>query len=69
MLMSQLFNLVLQVAGMHLIGFTNGTPEIPERLSEQGKDFLWLCLQRDPRDRRPASELMSHPFIKNSPAV
>ena len=42
------------------------SPQIPENLSFEGKDFLRCCFQRDPADRPPASKLMDHPFLRIS---
>ncbi|KAL6012569.1 hypothetical protein ACLOJK_003058 [Asimina triloba] len=44
----------------------NETPPIPEALSAEGKDFVRLCLQRDPAHRPSASALLEHPFVNNS---
>jgi serine/threonine protein kinase len=43
------------------------TPAVPDSLSEEGRQFLQLCLQHDPRQRAPASELLHHTFVKVSP--
>lgn len=40
------------------------SPEIPENLSEEGKDFVGICLQHDPKDRQKADELLQHIFCK-----
>lgn len=40
-------------------------PEIPSHLSREGKDFLRLCLQRDPSARPTAAQLMDHPFVRD----
>ena len=37
---------------------------IPQSLSEECHDFLSKCLQRDPRLRWSASELLHHPFLR-----
>ncbi|XP_058113224.1 mitogen-activated protein kinase kinase kinase 20-like [Magnolia sinica] len=47
------------------IGFTERLPEIPECLSEEGKDFLSRCFIKDPHDRWTAKMLLDHPFIMN----
>ncbi|KAL6647176.1 hypothetical protein ACP70R_014613 [Stipagrostis hirtigluma subsp. patula] len=41
-------------------------PPIPENLSPEGKDFLQCCFKRNPAERPTASELLEHPFIRNS---
>ncbi|XP_053679345.1 mitogen-activated protein kinase kinase kinase 4 [Anopheles nili] len=40
------------------------SPEIPANLSEEGKDFVGICLQHDPKDRQKADELLQHMFCK-----
>lgn len=45
----------------------NKSPPIPEKLSPEGKDFLRLCLQKNPADRATAAMLLEHPFIRNLP--
>ncbi|XP_023209665.1 mitogen-activated protein kinase kinase kinase 4-like [Centruroides sculpturatus] len=39
-------------------------PNIPESLSDEGRDFLNHCLQHDPHQRWTASMLLDHPFTK-----
>ena len=41
-------------------------PPIPENLSHEGKEFLQCCFRRNPAERPTASELLDHPFIRNS---
>eukprot|EP00899_Mesostigma_viride_P007942 jgi/Mesvir1/17149/Mv07575-RA.1 len=48
---------------MFRIGMSEEMPEIPAELSEEGKDFLNCCLQRDPSKRSTAEQLLRHPFI------
>ena len=38
-------------------------PEIPEYLSESGKDFLGKCLETDPKLRWTADMLLNHSFL------
>ncbi|CDY17301.1 BnaA10g09350D [Brassica napus] len=51
------------VGAIYKIGFTGESPEIPECLSEKGKDFLTNCLRRDPKQRWAVEELLQHPFL------
>jgi serine/threonine protein kinase len=32
-------------------------------LSEEAKDFIMICLKKDPRDRYTVPELLEHPFL------
>jgi serine/threonine protein kinase len=32
-------------------------------VSEEAKDFVTVCLKKDPRDRFTVPELLEHPFI------
>ncbi|KAK2404568.1 mitogen-activated protein kinase kinase kinase YODA [Trifolium repens] len=54
------------VAAMFKIGNSKELPTIPDHLSDAGKDFVRKCLQRNPRDRPSASELLEHPFVKGA---
>lgn len=56
----------LKIAAMFKIGNSKELPTIPDHLSDEGKDFIRQCLQRDPSKRPSASELLQHPFIKNA---
>ncbi|KAK1433075.1 hypothetical protein QVD17_09981 [Tagetes erecta] len=51
------------------IGIGAEIPEIPGKLSSDGKDFLGKCFLKDPRKRWTAEMLLNHPFIINSVAV
>ena len=51
---------------MFKIGNSKELPAIPDHLSEEGKDFVRLCLQRNPYHRRTAAKLLEHPFVKNT---
>ncbi|XP_078163479.1 protein kinase superfamily protein [Carex rostrata] len=52
------------IAAMFKIGNSKELPAIPDNLSEEGKDFIRQCLQRDPAKRPTAAELLQHPFVK-----
>ncbi|KAJ8567265.1 hypothetical protein K7X08_019473 [Anisodus acutangulus] len=45
------------------IGVGDQLPEMPEILSEEGKDFLEKCFVQDPRKRWTAEMLLEHPFV------
>jgi len=51
---------------MFKIGNSKELPTIPDHLSNEGKDFVRKCLQRNPYDRPSASELLDHPFVKHA---
>ncbi|OEL35835.1 Mitogen-activated protein kinase kinase kinase YODA, partial [Dichanthelium oligosanthes] len=53
-----------QTAAMFRLALITDIPEIPESLSEEGKDFLRQCLRREPRSRPTATQLMDHPFAR-----
>lgn len=54
------------VAAMFKIGNSKELPAIPDHLSEEGKSFVRLCLQRNPTNRPTAAQLLEHPFVKNA---
>uniref|UniRef100_A0A7N0SVN8 mitogen-activated protein kinase kinase kinase n=1 Tax=Kalanchoe fedtschenkoi TaxID=63787 RepID=A0A7N0SVN8_KALFE len=54
------------VAAMFKIGNSKELPAIPNHLSEDGKDFVKQCLQRNPLHRPSAAQLLEHPFVKNA---
>ncbi|EOA15177.1 hypothetical protein CARUB_v10028563mg [Capsella rubella] len=45
------------------IGVGEELPMIPEKLSEQGRDFLSKCFVKDPKKRWTAEMLLHHPFV------
>ncbi|KFK33968.1 hypothetical protein AALP_AA5G085100 [Arabis alpina] len=47
-----------------LIGESNLVPYVPVSLSEEAKDFVYKCLEKDPTQRSSVESLMDHPFLK-----
>ncbi|KAL5074813.1 hypothetical protein RYX36_013797 [Vicia faba] len=41
------------------------SPDIPETLSPEGRDFLEQCFRRNPADRPSAAVLLTHAFVQN----
>ncbi len=58
-----------QVAAMFKIWNSKELPVIPDVLSKEGKDFVRLCLQRNPAHRPSAAQLLEHPFVEDAPRV
>ena len=56
------FSLV-QYAAMFKVINCHDVP-IPDTLSPIGREFIRLCLQRDPAKRPSASTLLCHPFVQ-----
>ncbi|KAJ3692335.1 hypothetical protein LUZ60_012685 [Juncus effusus] len=54
------------VSVLHHIGSSSEAPLFPDWISQQGKDFLSKCLNRDPRERWSAEKLLNHPFVAES---
>ncbi|XP_078174964.1 mitogen-activated protein kinase kinase kinase 18-like [Carex rostrata] len=54
------------ISAMHKIGFSEEVPTVPGWLTEEAKDFLSKCFERDCKERRSAKELLKHPFITSS---
>lgn len=46
----------------------HGSPNIPDTLSTEGKNFLKLCFCKNPAHRPSATKLLEHPFVTNSSA-
>uniref|UniRef100_A0A0E0CLY2 mitogen-activated protein kinase kinase kinase n=1 Tax=Oryza meridionalis TaxID=40149 RepID=A0A0E0CLY2_9ORYZ len=58
-----------EVAAIFKIANSKDIPEIPDCFSKEGKDFLSLCLKRDPVQRPSAASLLGHPFVHDHQAV
>ncbi|KAL6533182.1 hypothetical protein OROMI_027294 [Orobanche minor] len=54
------------VAAMFKIGNSKELPTIPDHLSDEGKEFVMLCLQRNPHQRPTAAQLLEHSFVKSA---
>ncbi|CAA0824646.1 Mitogen-activated protein kinase kinase kinase YODA [Striga hermonthica] len=54
------------VAAMFKIGNSKELPAIPDYLSDEGKEFVKLCMQRNPQNRPTAAQLLEHSFVKGS---
>ncbi|KAF3774048.1 Dual specificity protein kinase [Nymphaea thermarum] len=54
------------VSALYRIGYTDAVPEMPENLSEEGRDFLGRCFCRNPSERSTAEELLEHSFVNKS---
>lgn len=48
------------------IGVGDEVPEIPGKLSEEGKDFIGKCFVKDPKRRWTAEMLLDHPFVSDN---
>ncbi|OAA76773.1 serine/threonine-protein kinase 24 [Akanthomyces lecanii RCEF 1005] len=44
----------------------NPAPRLEGNFTKAFKDFIELCLQRDPKDRPSAKDLLRHPFIRRA---
>lgn len=54
-----------QVSAMFHIAKSKGPPLIPHELSPECKDFLYLCFNRNWRERPSAETLLQHPFVSD----
>ncbi|MCO5607695.1 hypothetical protein L7F22_061894 [Adiantum nelumboides] len=52
-------------AALYKLGCSEEDPPLPEAISDDARDFLLHCLQRDPKARWTASELLQHPFLSS----
>ncbi|XP_031504164.1 mitogen-activated protein kinase kinase kinase 3-like [Nymphaea colorata] len=57
------------VAAIFKIGNSKEIPPIPDYVSDEGKNFISLCLQRDPSLRPTAAQLLGHPFVRDQAAT
>lgn len=47
------------------IALSDEIPQIPDNISDELKDFIRQCLQRDPTLRPHAKDLLNHPFLRD----
>jgi Serine/threonine protein kinase len=59
------YNFENPVALLMKIALSDEIPQIPDNISDELKDFIKQCLQRDPTLRPHAKDLMNHPFLKD----
>ncbi|KAI5066680.1 hypothetical protein GOP47_0019304 [Adiantum capillus-veneris] len=50
-------------AALFKVGCSSQIPPLPEAISAEAEDFLLKCLQRDPKARWTAGELLKHSFV------
>ncbi|WOH03206.1 hypothetical protein DCAR_0522602 [Daucus carota subsp. sativus] len=50
---------------LYQIAYSGKTPDVPEYLSCQAKDFVSKCLKRDPAERWTVKQLLRHPFLEH----
>jgi serine/threonine protein kinase len=48
---------------VNAVGIEKYSPQVPERLSPDGQDFVRRCLRFDPSERPSAAALLEHPFM------
>lgn len=51
---------------LYHIGNSGSLPKVPDSLSPQAREFLLLCLQRNPEKRPSAAELLTHSWLKDA---
>ncbi|KMZ59833.1 hypothetical protein ZOSMA_64G00490 [Zostera marina] len=47
------------------IGSGEYVPDLPEKISEAGKNFIGKCLRRNPEERWSCQQLLDHPFLSD----
>jgi serine/threonine protein kinase len=51
------------VQALFKIGRSNAIPEFPLDISDSLKDFLCMCINRNPQNRSDVTSLLNHPFL------
>lgn len=53
------------IAAIYAIGSGDtSAPELPQKFTEEARDFVSRCLVRDPDQRPSAAQLLEHEFLK-----
>lgn len=55
------------LAAVLKIACSSERPQFPRQFSGEGLDFLARCLERDPKRRWSAEQLLNHPFVSGNP--
>ncbi|KAK1440078.1 hypothetical protein QVD17_05903 [Tagetes erecta] len=53
------------VSGLYRIGYSGDVPVFPVCFSDEAKDFLKKCLERNDDERWTVKQLLQHPFVTN----
>lgn len=51
------------MAAIFAIGSDRPVPQLPEKFSQNARDFVELCLTRDPSNRPSATQLQTNLFL------
>lgn len=54
-----------QMGVLWQIASTSRGPELPQSLSETGRDMLSRCFRRQPKERIAASQMLAHEFLRH----
>ncbi|KAH7290373.1 hypothetical protein KP509_30G045300 [Ceratopteris richardii] len=57
-------NITDMAAALYKLGCSEEDPPLPQSIWDDARDFLLHCLQRNPKDRWTASQLLQHPFLR-----
>lgn len=52
------------MAAMYRIGMSSETPPVPDTFSDDCRNFIQICLRRDPEERAPAVQLLAYRFVQ-----
>ncbi|KAH7290374.1 hypothetical protein KP509_30G045400, partial [Ceratopteris richardii] len=56
-------NITDMAAALYKLACLDEDPPLPKSISDDARDFLLHCLQRNPKDRWTTSQLLQHPFL------